>query len=432
MSRRFEDDPDDAPIPDEPGDEAPNPPTVRPAAVPDFRAASVDALDDLARIDSFLEGHDSSGAYVTIHRRAPGQVKFAFCAKVPLEQFSDDAVRQTYGGGSYQVKLYTATRKIVRTFEYDVDERIRGELDKRDVPAPAPAAPAGSGDRDLLLAMLASQREDAQRNLQFMVTMMGESQKAQAAMITALLGRGNAEPASVLVQSAVDLARVARQSAPDPMGGASGVLNLIREVRSVFGGNGAAPADDGGDRETAGDKFLGPLLQAAGPILSALMQRGQPQTMMVPQVAVPMPPAPAPVPMPAAPVVPAGPPQAQAPAPAVPAMGAEAFLAALPPRARELVAQVRGLYPVVASMARTDTPVESVVDVMAGTLTEEDEAILAMVLGRADWKLVLFGDPDPQPAGWFDNLRSVILEPPADEPAPAPLVDVVPGNAMPA
>lgn len=398
-----------------------------PLNLPGIRPAFRNGADDLDKLDKVLARDDVSGGIVKIHRRGPTASRFSYVQEVPVEEFNMDWVKSVHGGGSYLFKLYSRDKRLYEEFSFEIDPRIRGTM---DAPSPVPAViPPGNDKAGNEMLALVMQMQ--QQNTQLLVTVMAESQKTMAGVMAAAFGgrasQQASEPVSALLTAATGLIGNRRQE-PTPMEQMASMLTLLRELKGMTGGDSnAGPADE---KETTGDKLLGMLAQSVPGVLQLIASRNQPQQPSMPQgprvvnpqpQAIPQAPVPVPSPNPQ--------PATATPVPVPDDGSAQAFFANLPDSGKMLIGQLRQVYPLLRSGAASNTPVESYLDILEDAIDDEAAELLEKVMARPDWKLILFGEPDPQPAAWFDNLREAYLLPPDSEPvatvnAPAPLAVV--------
>lgn len=394
---------EDEPLDDETPSAEPAAPTVPAAGF--LNGIGTGTGDDIADLEKILRDEDVSTGVVKLYRRGPTATRFGFCQEIQAREFTVEWVKTVYGGGTYNAKLFGRQGNLYRQFSFEIDPRAKGAMDAPSIqPMQAMQPPR---DNDGMLAMV---MQSQQAGMQFMAQMMAESQKTMATIVAAALGggnRGDREPVAQLLQAATGLIGN-RRPEPSPAEQMGSMLVLMRELKALSAG-------DGGEKEeSTGDKILGLLGTAVPGLVQAFASRGQP----MPQAPQPRQVQPDPrAGITAPPVcvaaggnpVPAGQPGAVLPA------GTAEFLASLDPRSQALVMQLRQVWPLIRQGAALGTNTDSFLDILDAALDDESDRILKSILARPDWKAILFGEPDPQPAHWFDALRDGYLVQAADD-----------------
>jgi hypothetical protein len=149
------------------------------------QADLIDGEDpSISQIQEMLESADLNKARVRISRKGPGQEKFFYVTTLDATEFDVDSIKNTYGGGDYQVVLLDQNGHYVKRRSFAVDPRIRGKLD--GPAAPEAAAAAGTGESTAAFDRILAMQND---NMKFFMAMSAEQSKATAQIMAAAMGR---------------------------------------------------------------------------------------------------------------------------------------------------------------------------------------------------------------------------------------------------
>ena len=351
-----------------------------PDADPEF--VHEEEQDDVSKIQSLLKELDMHGGVARIFRQRPGHAKFEYEGEIPADGFTLETIKRSYGGGDYMIRFAAKGGRYVRSIRFSIDPRHKGELDKIHEPPQVTQNNTNDNSQALLAFMMQQQQaqaQQAQQSMTLMMTMMSESQKSMAAIIAAAIGgRSQPEPASRFIDVMMPMITESMK----PRGGIADVAETVKLAKELIG-----PPQEKEEK----DDMLEKMMTIGAPLLGAFMNRGQPQ--------------PQPQPRPVAPAAPAA-------LPPTPEQVANA-------KAQQLLGQLRFVTPVLVRAAKKDSPIESYVDILNDTLDDEGYEMLTYLLQREDWTTTLF-DNNPDVIAnrqWFENFRSVILNP-DDETAP--------------
>lgn len=351
-----------------------------PDADPEF--VHEEEQDDVSKIQSLLKELDMHGGVARIFRQRPGHAKFEYEGEIPADGFTLETIKRSYGGGDYMIRFAAKGGRYVRSIRFSIDPRHKGELDKIHEPPQVTQNNTNDNSQALLAFMMQQQQaqaQQAQQSMTLMMTMMSESQKSMAAIIAAAIGgRSQPEPASRFIDVMMPMITESMK----PRGGIADVAETVKLAKELIG-----PPQEKEEK----DDMLEKMMTIGAPLLGAFMNRGQPQ--------------PQPQPRPVASAAPAA-------LPPTPEQVANA-------KAQQLLGQLRFVTPVLVRAAKKDSPIESYVDILNDTLDDEGYEMLTYLLQREDWTTTLF-DNNPDVIAnrqWFENFRSVILNP-DDETAP--------------
>lgn len=345
-----------------------------PDADPEF--VHEEEQDDVSKIQSLLKELDMHGGVARIFRQRPGHAKFEYEGEIPADGFTLETIKRSYGGGDYMIRFAAKGGRYVRSIRFSIDPRHKGELDKIHEPPQVTQNNTNDNSQALLAFMMQQQQaqaQQAQQSMTLMMTMMSESQKSMAAIIAAAIGgRNQPEPASRFIDVMMPMITESMK----PRGGIADVAETVKLAKELLG-----PPQEKEEK----DDMLEKMMTIGAPLLGAFMNRGQPQ--------------PQPQPRPVAPAAPAA-------LPPTPEQVANA-------KAQQLLGQLRFVTPVLVRAAKKDSPIESYVDILNDTLDDEGYEMLTYLLQREDWTTTLF-DNNPDVIAnrqWFENFRSVILNP---------------------
>lgn len=345
-----------------------------PDADPEF--VHEEEQDDVSKIQSLLKELDMHGGVARIFRQRPGHAKFEYEGEIPADGFTLETIKRSYGGGDYMIRFAAKGGRYVRSIRFSIDPRHKGELDKIHEPPQVTQNNANDNSQALLAFMMQQQQaqaQQAQQSMTLMMTMMSESQKSMAAIIAAAIGgRSQPEPASRFIDVMMPMITESMK----PRGGIADVAETVKLAKELIG-----PPQEKEEK----DDMLEKMMTIGAPLLGAFMNRGQPQ--------------PQPQPRPVAPAAPTA-------LPPTPEQVANA-------KAQQLLGQLRFVTPVLVRAAKKDSPIESYVDILNDTLDDEGYEMLTYLLQREDWTTTLF-DNNPDVIAnrqWFENFRSVILNP---------------------
>ena len=340
--------------------------------------------DDVQKIQSIVKELDLAGGIARIFRQRPGQAKYEYTGEMPADGFQLESVKRYYGGGDYMIRFAAKGGRYVRQIRFSIDPRIKGEIDKAmEVPV-AVQSNSGSEQTQSLIAFMMqqqqSQQQQSQNMMTLMITMMTESQKSMAGVIAAAIGgKPQPEPSSRFIEVMMPMIAEGMK----PRGGISEVAETMKLAKELMG----PPQEEK-------DDMLDKIMTVGAPILGALMSRGQNQ----------------PQPQPVRPVAPI-------PPPALPTTEQIASQ-----KAQALLTQLRMVTPILVRAAKKNSAIESYADILDDTLDDEGFGMLCFMLERPDWVQTLF-DNNPDVVAniqWFENFRSVILNPSDDDKTTSP------------
>ena len=344
--------------------------------------------DDVQKIQSIVKELDLAGGIARIFRQRPGQAKYEYTGEMPADGFQLESVKRYYGGGDYMIRFAAKGGRYVRQIRFSIDPRIKGEIDKAmEVPV-AVQNNSGSEQTQSLIAFMMqqqqSQQQQSQNMMTLMITMMTESQKSMAGVIAAAIGGKPApEPSSRFIEVMMPMIAEGMK----PRGGISEVAETMKLAKELMG-----PPQEKEDK----DDMLDKIMTVGAPILGALMSRGNNQS----QAAIPV--------QRVSPV---------APAPALPTPEQVANA-----KAQALLSQLRMVTPILVRAAKKNSAIESYADILDDTLDDEGFGMLCFMLERPDWVQTLFDNNPDVTANlqWFENFRSVILNPSDDDETASP------------
>lgn len=197
-------------------------------------AGDDDALSSKAdaEIDDVLE-EVGSGAQVKIQRVNPDTGVPSHCGTMLAGSFSMEALADTYGGGSYLLRIFVDKRQRGPVFPVEVDPTIP----PRNPRAPRGAAAQGSNmSQDLMLTMISQNMESSRRQGEVMTTMMAGFANAMTGLMQASRQQDR-DP----VETFTRMAEVLR---PRETPGVSQLKELI-ELAELVGTRGGGGGDDG-------------------------------------------------------------------------------------------------------------------------------------------------------------------------------------------
>ena len=343
-------------------------PTDNEVDSPELESGQIDQIRKL------LSDNKLMGGYVRVMRRAPGDMKFSFIDKIPLDEFDTDHIAKLYGGGLYNLAFYTAKGRLGARREFTVDPRIKGEIDKE-----APAQPQNQGAsvretialaKELAPAPVAPVAPDKTGEL--MMTLLVKSmEQTQAIMVAALTARPAAPVHTGLdLKDLLPLLIPMMTRAPDATGKVGSMTELIAAVKEL-------KALSEPDNEPEG--IMETIAKMAPSLLTAYAaSRGTPS-------------------LPAAPVqqrLPAAPP----PSPAGPDASP--------------VGRTPGQIDIIVAAARRGSDPGLYADFVLDNTPEDQAEILKTVLTGEAWFGQLFGGyPDADKLRpWLEKLRTQILD----------------------
>jgi hypothetical protein len=203
-------------------------------------------FEDLDRIVHELGG---AGAYVMVYRKDEKSGRLKYKCKMPADSFTVEDLRQDYGGGLYQVRLFDSTGHYIKAYSHDIDGQPTAEGMRIAGQGTAPAPMAGLEPFALMMQMMISQNQ-----------MLGN---LLAAAITGK-GSGGDSPSDIM-KTAKELAEYAtgRGTAADPMAMMErmmGVFNRGIEMGKSLEGGGGGPFDS--------------VISSFAPIFGELLLRG--------------------------------------------------------------------------------------------------------------------------------------------------------------
>lgn len=362
---------------------------------PIIRADREDTEEDVDRIQQLLKELDLTGGVARIFRQRAGKAEFDYEGELPVDNFSLETIKRVYGGGRYQIRLTAKGGKYVKQIKFSIDPRHVGEMDR--INQTQNAVTTTTPDNSNLITFLLKAQQDSQDRAQqqqaammtLMVTMMTESQKTTAQILAAAMQREpinvTPEPASRLMEVMMPIL-VAQMQSPK----SNNLAELVESLKVV-----KELATGQPEKEEKEEDMLDKIVKVGAPLIGAFMSRNQP----MPQV-----PTQAPAPNPQQ-------------RPQIQSQSEDPQRAAAEAKMRSLLGQLRMVTPILVRAAKKDSPIESYLDILDDTLDEEGFQMLAMFLQRDDWITTLFNDhPDVREnIGWFENFRSMILNPENDE-----------------
>lgn len=361
---------------------------------PIIRADREDTEEDVDRIQQLLKELDLTGGVARIFRQRAGKAEFDYEGELPVDNFSLETIKRVYGGGRYQIRLTAKGGKYVKQIKFSIDPRHVGEMDR--INQTQNAVTTTTPDNSNLITFLLKAQQDSQDRAQqqqaammtLMVTMMTESQKTTAQILAAAMQREpinvTPEPASRLMEVMMPML-IAQMQTPK----SNNLADLVESLKVV-----KELATGQPEKEEKEEDMLDKIVKVGAPLIGAFMSRNQP----MPQV-----PTPAPNPQ---------------QRPQIQAQPEDAQRAAAEAKMRSLLGQLRMVTPILVRAAKKDSPIESYLDILDDSLDEEGFQMLVMFLQRDDWITTLFND-DPgvrENIGWFENFRTMVLNPETDEP----------------
>lgn len=158
---------------------------------PGQRAIEREEAREVVSILDVMRDSGGEGGYIRLSVKRAMDLKFNFLNNIPLTTFSEQFVKDTYGGGEYLVEGRRQNGSIVKTLRLNIDLSIPArnpEAKKEEVKAP-PIDAAGIV-RDVLtqiLPMIKPPPAPVQDNT-VLVAMINSQASTTAAMFTALVG----------------------------------------------------------------------------------------------------------------------------------------------------------------------------------------------------------------------------------------------------
>ncbi len=214
-----------------------------------------DRLDgiDLLKINSILESADvSAGGFIRMERKGPFDDKFYYVARINAKDFDIDTIKRMYGGGEYQCKTFRANGQMYKPFQFNIDNRFKGQLDEQTIKAMAenPDAKGNQAmNQTLLQAALANkQQPDTQtpmmmkfmemmgaksdQNMMMMLTMMQQSAKQQSDTMMAMVTMMTAQKGGGSDMNPLILELLKQKSTTNPVEETLKLITMAKELVS--------------------------------------------------------------------------------------------------------------------------------------------------------------------------------------------------------
>jgi hypothetical protein len=213
----------------------------------------------IGEIQQMLEDSNLNSPFVRIMRRAPGGSDFDYCATLAVTAFDFDVIKETYGGGQYQIVFLDSNKKYIKRRQFAIDPRIKGRLDKGGSEGADPARAASDSGTAVMKMMMDQQSESTK----LLMTMMMESSKANAAMMTAAISGRSGGGAGLEIKDVIALLPFLIGKDKAERFGPKEMLELYREMRELTG-------DEGSDKGGLVDKIVEALPTLAAKIAGGL------------------------------------------------------------------------------------------------------------------------------------------------------------------
>ncbi len=374
---------------------------------------------DTDKIEKIIKSEDvKAGGKIRLERKGPSDVGYAFCCKIPADNWDIETIRKVWGGGDYRCMSFRSNGQIYKSFEFSIDHRLIGSMDEQlmkrlgaDSSAAAAQASSNIAARDvalvqqrasdnqmqMMMQMMKMSGDKADQMMQmFMLMMNQQAQQAQAsqasmvqmmtAMMTAVAGKSGIDPVIVELIKNQPVA-----SSGNNLGQMADMFKLFKEISG--GGTGEEEEQDMLSKITR-------LTEAAGPIIGGVVgaMRGK-------------------QPVPTQPPVNGQPPPRQV---------------SMRPILTEIQKQIAPFIGMMLRQASKGINPELFLAMIVNTLDEEQVAKLQENLKVDNWMEVVFANDARiiQYAEWFTTLRQIIIdfkyepvptdsgpdEPPADRP----------------
>lgn len=371
--------------------------------------------EDAAEVVSILDVMRASGGeggYIRLSVKRALDLKFNFLNNIPLTAFSEQFVKDTYGGGEFLVQGCRQGGQIIKTLRLNIDLSIPAknpEAKKEEAKTPVPDA--GTIVREVLAQILPMIKPaPAPDNSAVMIAMMNnqtqmaiENAKSNATMMTAMfsamanMGKNSSaqeSPATVSsiarLDAAVQQLLIDRKSKPGGIEDLRNMFGLIRELQEE-----AQPEKK--------ENLLSQLSEVAAPFVKAFAG-GVPITTAGPLLDQP--------------ATIAGAPPASSPQPAAPAAAATPGSAAGQPPNREAAMdfafnQAMKVFAGKAiQAAKLGMEAEAFADAAEDQIPPMYEAKIFALVSADDWFVKIFGSHPEADVyrGWLTELRDIFVE----------------------
>lgn len=377
------------------------------------KGGALDALDrdaaaDVESVLKKMRTEGGQGAYFVLKRRPLGEMTYAHVTKIPVDTFTEDMVKDLYGGGDYFAVGKSGNHEFVKSYYFTIDKSIPPKNPEAQRAAeaaavkPPPAPDASAIVKDVLTQLLPMIKPaPAADNSAVMVAMIQAQSATNTAIFQAMAGMmkggGRGEPdaamAAQLARLEAKLENVANQKAH--RSGISDMREVFEFVREIEG-----------ERDPEKKKgMLAELFEGAGPAIKQLLAGAAPLGVPSLDRQTRVDAAPASPPVTETPQPPAG----AAPGPVAPADPAAA-MEILFQRSMLAFAE-KAIMAAKFGMSPEDFADKAEVEIDSKLPAAYGDKIFAIV-SAADWFQTIFGRQPEAEAHreWLTKLRDIFVE----------------------
>jgi len=221
-----------------------------------------------------------ASGYVEMKRRTIDMVDFAYLTRMPIDSYSEETIKNVYGGGHYKLSFKTASGQFCGQAEIQIDPSI---------PAKYPGgAKAAEAKNESPAALVTAFSEALQKNLpappppQNNDLLLGVM-KQNSDMITAMLQIANRQPAQPAVDPALqemlremraeqkELRAALQQQQQAPRGDSlMKELEKFRALQEIMGGGGGGSGDDAPTQKTS---MMEKAMEIFAPVIGAVVAK---------------------------------------------------------------------------------------------------------------------------------------------------------------
>jgi hypothetical protein len=343
-------------------------------------------------ISTILEREDATTSTIIVNRRMNRTERYAHLAEIGLKDYNREEIARQYGGGEYRCRIRRSDGSFGPTWYFSVDKTRKSEMDSEST------GTAGGYDAVRLVETVASKLSEKQsgpdmnsivnmmsdksdKMMQMMIMNQQESTKMMvgmmSAMASAMAGRPQPTNDTALTSISTMLLKHSLESSKTSM---DDMLGTIIKLKKLAG-------EDEDDAEPEKGSFVQDIVGAIPQLMRTMFPAGQ-QAQPLPEQA----PVQAPTPQ-----------TAQTP----------------PPAPKELTPQekMESIIPALIQFAEQKSDVGEVHDFYQQLITDDEYESVATYLENPGWWENI-SKPIPQMLPhkeWFNALRDIILEVPAEE-----------------
>lgn len=377
-------------------------------------------VKELKKIEEVLGDAEVSGGTVRLERKGPSDLKWQYCGRFKVEDFSVDHIKQVFGGGDYKAQTFRAKGAFYKKFEFTIDYRYKGSMDigtlplvDKDKPEQAAmlaaTAQANGSNQTMSMMMTMMDRATAQQNSQMMMmmNMMNETSKQNIAMmggmftaLSAAMGKPAPDPSASMMPLLIEMVK------SSSTGKGSDIQQVISAVRDLSALAKGEPAP----KEEKEDDMFDKVLKYGGPIVTALLTK---TPLQMPGVIAPQVPS-------GGPIIDMNNPQT----PQVPVSTPST------PAQTEMLQKVNLYMEVLIGAAEKRSDPATYAELVSDMLTDEHFNVLIAELQSPDWfaKLASGNPRIIAQQAWFTGLRQELLAMVTDEPTTTTEPDVQPST----